>query len=115
MSQHNYEAGVQMSMASVVRNYLRWFELRRAKRRLAQLRPGADAQLHPAVPRTDKAAADVILDADLLPADAAYAEGLPGADIGTAELPAARSGQSRTMRASRGSIGSTDDDYADAS
>src|SRR6185312_16998658 len=32
MSQHNYEAGVQMTMATVVRNYLRWFELHQCKR-----------------------------------------------------------------------------------
>jgi len=32
MSQHNYEAGAQMTMATVTRNYLRWFELHRFKR-----------------------------------------------------------------------------------
>lgn len=32
MSIHNYEAGVQMTMASVTRNYLRWFELHKFKR-----------------------------------------------------------------------------------
>lgn len=35
MSMHNYEAGVQMSMANVARNYVRWFELHRFKRLLA--------------------------------------------------------------------------------
>jgi len=35
MSEHNYEAGVQMTMATVVRNYLRWFELHKAKRAIA--------------------------------------------------------------------------------
>jgi glycosyltransferase involved in cell wall biosynthesis len=34
MSEHNYDAGIQMSMASVVRNYLRWFELHKCKRAL---------------------------------------------------------------------------------
>jgi glycosyltransferase involved in cell wall biosynthesis len=114
MSQHNYEAGVQMSMASVVRNYLRWFELHRAKRRLAQARPNSGLQLRPAVPRMEQAGADVILDADLLPADAAHAEGVASNNLGTAEVPTARSLQARTLRTSHGTIGSTDDDYADA-
>jgi glycosyltransferase involved in cell wall biosynthesis len=35
MSQHNYEAGVQMTMASVVRSYLRWFELHKLKREMS--------------------------------------------------------------------------------
>jgi glycosyltransferase involved in cell wall biosynthesis len=34
MAQHNYAAGVQMTMASVVSNYLRWFELNHYKRAL---------------------------------------------------------------------------------
>lgn len=32
MADRNYAAGVQMTMASVVRNYLRWFELHRCKK-----------------------------------------------------------------------------------
>jgi glycosyltransferase involved in cell wall biosynthesis len=32
MSDHNYEAGVQMTMANVARTYLRWFELQKLKR-----------------------------------------------------------------------------------
>jgi glycosyltransferase involved in cell wall biosynthesis len=32
MAQRNYEAGLQMNMARVVGNYLRWFELKRCKR-----------------------------------------------------------------------------------
>jgi glycosyltransferase involved in cell wall biosynthesis len=32
MAEHNYEAGVQMTMAAVSRNYLRWFELHKFKR-----------------------------------------------------------------------------------
>jgi glycosyltransferase involved in cell wall biosynthesis len=35
MSEHNYQAGVQMTMATVARNYLRWFELHRVKRTIA--------------------------------------------------------------------------------
>jgi glycosyltransferase involved in cell wall biosynthesis len=35
MAEHNYAAGVEMTMASVVRNYVRWFELNRYKRSAA--------------------------------------------------------------------------------
>ena len=35
MSEYNYEAGVQMTMANVTRNYLRWFELHKFKRTIA--------------------------------------------------------------------------------
>lgn len=35
MGMHNYQAGVQMTMASIVRTYLRWFELHQQKRALA--------------------------------------------------------------------------------
>jgi glycosyltransferase involved in cell wall biosynthesis len=34
MSEHNFSAAMQMTMSSVVRNYLRWFELKRARRSL---------------------------------------------------------------------------------
>ena len=36
MSEHNYQAGVQMTMANVARNYLRWFELHKVKRAIAE-------------------------------------------------------------------------------
>jgi glycosyltransferase involved in cell wall biosynthesis len=36
MSEHNYEAGTQMTMATVIRNYLRWFELHTLKRTIAE-------------------------------------------------------------------------------
>jgi glycosyltransferase involved in cell wall biosynthesis len=32
MAEHNFAAGVEMTMTSVVRNYLRWFELHKCKR-----------------------------------------------------------------------------------
>ena len=32
MAEHNYAAGVQMTMGNIVRNYLRWFELKRCQR-----------------------------------------------------------------------------------
>jgi glycosyltransferase involved in cell wall biosynthesis len=34
MSNHNYEAGVQMTMTSVARTYIRWFELHKLKREI---------------------------------------------------------------------------------
>ncbi|HLW89426.1 MAG TPA: glycosyltransferase [Terriglobales bacterium] len=34
MAEHNFSAAMQMTMSSVVRNYLRWFELKRCKRAL---------------------------------------------------------------------------------
>ncbi|WP_158748701.1 glycosyltransferase [Acidobacterium sp. S8] len=36
MSEQNYAAGIQMTMASVVRNYLRWFELNKYKRSIGR-------------------------------------------------------------------------------
>ena len=35
IGKHNYRAGIQMTMASIARTYLRWFELQRHKRALA--------------------------------------------------------------------------------
>lgn len=35
MSNHNYEAGVQMTMTNVARTYLRWFELHKLKREVS--------------------------------------------------------------------------------
>jgi hypothetical protein len=34
MGEHNFTAGQEMTMSSVIRNYLRWFELHRSKRAL---------------------------------------------------------------------------------
>src|SRR6185437_4889763 len=42
MAQHNFAAGVEMTMSRVVRSYLRWFELNRCKRVLSgKLKPEA--------------------------------------------------------------------------
>jgi len=38
MAEHNFAAGLEMTMANVVRNYLRWFELQRIKRSLGSAR-----------------------------------------------------------------------------
>lgn len=68
MSQHNYEAGVQMTMATVVRNYLRWFELHQCKRSLSETRPRRSRSwLRSWATRLSKSPADWTLDADLLP------------------------------------------------
>lgn len=34
MAEHNFAAGVEMTMSSVIKNYLRWFELQRCKKAL---------------------------------------------------------------------------------
>lgn len=39
LSDHNYQAGIQMTMATVVRNYLRWFDLHQCKRNLGATVP----------------------------------------------------------------------------
>jgi glycosyltransferase involved in cell wall biosynthesis len=80
MAQHNYEAGIQMSMASVVRNYLRWFELHQCKRTIAGFRGSRPRKwLRPWARRLTKTSGNWTLDADLLPDDS------DAANIGIAE------------------------------
>jgi glycosyltransferase involved in cell wall biosynthesis len=44
MAEHNYRAGVRMTMSCVIRNYLRWFELQRSKKALLNgARPGLNS------------------------------------------------------------------------
>jgi hypothetical protein len=38
MAEQNYDAGVEMTMANVVANYLRWFELKKSQSRIAKRR-----------------------------------------------------------------------------
>jgi glycosyltransferase involved in cell wall biosynthesis len=38
MAEHNFQAGVEMTMTSVVKNYLRWFEVNRCKRAIRNAR-----------------------------------------------------------------------------
>jgi glycosyltransferase involved in cell wall biosynthesis len=38
MAEHNFSAAMQMTMSSVVRNYLRWFELKRCKKAIGRAR-----------------------------------------------------------------------------
>jgi hypothetical protein len=35
MAEHNFAAGIEMTLASVVKNYLRWFELNKCKRAMS--------------------------------------------------------------------------------
>ena len=37
MAEHNFSAALHMTMSSVVRNYLRWFELKRCKKAIGPL------------------------------------------------------------------------------
>jgi glycosyltransferase involved in cell wall biosynthesis len=48
MSQRNYRAGLQMNMTSVVRSYLRWFELHKCKRAILY---GGNNAGRPSLPR----------------------------------------------------------------
>lgn len=43
MAEHNYRAGVEMTLSNVVNRYLRWFDLQRCKRELRTSRDLADA------------------------------------------------------------------------
>lgn len=94
MAQHNYEAGIQMTMATVVRNYLRWFELHQCKRTIAGTRAERRRQwLRSWATRLGKSPADWTVDVDLLPQDA---DGRANVEMmepvpGTAEYPAAKS------------------------
>lgn len=42
MAEHNFAAGMEMTMSTVVKNYLRWFELNRCKREICNLGDLAD-------------------------------------------------------------------------
>jgi len=62
MAEHNYRAGVRMTMSCVIRNYLRWFELQKCK---SALRDGQAARRN-AVPK---------------PQDDAFLTGAPGLPV----------------------------------
>lgn len=55
MAEHNYAAGAQMTMAAVVRNYLRWFELKKCKRELRGSGPFPAHHLGEGLPRSVEA------------------------------------------------------------
>jgi glycosyltransferase involved in cell wall biosynthesis len=48
MAEHNYTAGVRMTMSSVIRNYLRWFELQRCRKAFRSGRAIAAGHFTPA-------------------------------------------------------------------
>ncbi len=52
MAEHNYAAGVRMTMSSVVRNYLRWFELQRCKKNVGNNAGRQTREIH-AKPKPD--------------------------------------------------------------
>ncbi len=106
MSQHNYEAGIQMTMATVVRSYLRWFELRQCKRTIDKARRGRRRQWMRAwATRLGRSPGDWSVDVDLLPKSEAS-----DGSLETLEAPRAEP----TGKA-RGAINSAESDgYADA-
>jgi hypothetical protein len=59
MASHNFAAGVEMTMTSVIKNYLRWFELQKCKRamRTAGVIPGF-RRLSVETPRASVASAE---------------------------------------------------------
>ncbi|MGC2636798.1 MAG: glycosyltransferase [Acidobacteriaceae bacterium] len=93
MAQHNYEAGIQMTMATVVRNYLRWFELHQCKRTIAGTRAERRRKwLRSWATRLGKSPADWTVDVDLLPQDADGTADLEMIDPvpGASDYPAAK-------------------------
>ena len=76
MSEHNYQAGVQMTMTAVARNYLRWFELHRCKQAMAAPAPRTRREaLRAWSARLGQGPGAVTLDADLLPGPAVEEDG----------------------------------------
>jgi glycosyltransferase involved in cell wall biosynthesis len=56
MAEHNFAAGVEMTMTSVVKNYLRWFELHKCKRAMRDVGAlSAPLRLWRRAPRTTEA------------------------------------------------------------
>ena len=106
MSEHNYHAGVQMTMGTVVRNYLRWFQLHQFKRQMGNgPGPGHRRRLRSWASRLGGSPGGLTLDADLLPG--------PGdEDFESAE----RSGLESGLTAVRSVHGSATEDggFADA-
>ncbi len=69
MAKHNFSAAMRMTMSSVVRNYLRWFELKRCKKAIgsAPLFQGwRNFWRRPVGPRLVAGSSDPTLRADLL-------------------------------------------------
>lgn len=51
MAKQNFAAGVEMSMTTIINNYLRWFRLNQVKRSITREDAEADGKPHNAVPR----------------------------------------------------------------
>jgi hypothetical protein len=80
----------RMTMATVVRNYLRWFELHQCKRTIAGSRAERRRRwLHSWATRLSKSPADYTLDADLMPNGAEVTASLDYAEPGRIEAPSA--------------------------
>lgn len=74
MAKHNYQAGVQMTMASIARTYLRWFQLQQCKRQVTtRLRDGRSRRWLQAWSTRirRRGPAGWTLEADLLPKESA--------------------------------------------
>ncbi|HTX40746.1 MAG TPA: glycosyltransferase [Acidobacteriaceae bacterium] len=118
MSEHNYHAGIQMTMASVVRNYLRWFELHQCKRALGgrRARAGKRRWLRSWGARLGKRpGTGWSLDADLLPQTADGVTLPEQVEPRAARLAAAEPAEAAPLRNSRAARQTADDDgFADA-
>lgn len=113
MSEHNYEAGIQMTMASVVRSYLRWFELHQCKRTIAAegAFSGRRRQwLQSLSSPIRRLAGRRLLDADLLPKSAAASASLDEVDPGWAEIPSPALTESPLHRKPHAAIKHADND-----
>ena len=111
MSEHNYHAGVQMTMGTVVRNYLRWFQLHQCMRRIGGPRSGRRRWLRSWASRLGSAPGGFTLDADLLPGSEdpdPEAEDYQSISGSKAARPIA------SVPGSNRATGGTDDEYADA-
>lgn len=104
MSEHNYQAGVQMTMGTVVRNYLRWFELHQCKRRIGAPRAGHRRWLRSWASRLGSSPGGWTLDADFLPENEEPDPGVRGA------FESVEGGKAHT---SHPASGPGDDNYAD--
>jgi glycosyltransferase involved in cell wall biosynthesis len=115
MSEHNYHAGVQMTMGTVVRNYLRWFQLHQCKRRIhgSSLWNGRRRWLRSWASRLGGSPGAWTLDADLFPGRDASESDSEMLDSVAAHLVATpRALSSRT--GNRSSAATAEDELVDA-
>jgi len=98
MAEHNYAAGVRMTMSCVIRNYLRWFELQKCKKAMRNGRGVIDG--------ASPASQDAPLPPDWPPS------GLPdldedGHDLGSLELSSDNDGAAELQEAPVWDLGSS--------